>query len=86
MFLPDVVQLHWATDWSTKDKPKLMSLLYLCESLSVRVHEVLRDTSQRLAMQSLFTLSASCSPSVETDRGPQTTGPSARSTARLATS
>jgi sulfite exporter TauE/SafE len=56
LFLPDVVELHWATDWSTKDKPKLMSLLYLCESLSVRVHEVLRDTSQRLAMQSLFTL------------------------------
>jgi len=56
LFLPDVVQLHWATDWSTKDKPKLMALLYLCESLSVRVHEVLRETSQRLAMQSLFTL------------------------------
>jgi sulfite exporter TauE/SafE len=54
--LPDVVRLHWATDWSTKDKPKLMKLLYACESLAVRVHEVLRDTSQRLAMQSLFTM------------------------------
>jgi sulfite exporter TauE/SafE len=54
--LPDVVQLHWATDWSTKDKPKLMKLLYASESLAVRVHEVLRDTSQRLAMQSLFTM------------------------------
>ena len=54
--LPDVVRLHWATDWATKEKPKLMTLLYRCESLAVRVHEVLRDTSQRLAMQSLFTV------------------------------
>ena len=54
--LPDVVELHWATDWSTRDKPKLMKLLYASESLAVRVHEVLRDTSQRLAMQSLFTM------------------------------
>jgi sulfite exporter TauE/SafE len=53
---PDVVRLHWATSWSTQDKPKLMKLLYGFESLSVRVQEVLRDTSQRLAMQSLFTM------------------------------
>jgi hypothetical protein len=56
LILPDVVRLHWATDWSTKEKPKLMTLLYRAESLAVRVHEVLRDTSQRLAMQSLFTV------------------------------
>lgn len=68
LFLPDVVELHWATDWSTKDKPKLMALLYLCESLSVRVHEVLRDTSQRLAMQSLFTLISFLLAFAETDR------------------
>jgi hypothetical protein len=56
LILPDAVRLHWATDWSTKEQPKLMSLLYRCESLAVRVQEVLRDTSQRLAMQSLFTV------------------------------
>lgn len=56
LILPDVVRLHWATDWSTKDEPTLMALLYRCEALAVRVHEVLRDTSQRLAMQSLFTV------------------------------
>ena len=54
--LPDVVRLHWATDWATKEQPALMQLLYRCEALAVRVHEVLRDTSQRLAMQSLFTV------------------------------
>jgi hypothetical protein len=56
LMLPDVVRLHWATDWATKEKPKLMTLLYRCESLAVRVQEGLRDTSQRLAMQSLFTV------------------------------
>lgn len=52
--LADVVRLHWATDWTTQDKPKLMALLYEVEALSVRVQEVLRDTSRRLAIQSLF--------------------------------
>jgi hypothetical protein len=56
LMFPDVVRLHWATDWATKEQPKLMALLYRCESLAVRVQEVLRDTSQRLAMQSLFTV------------------------------
>ena len=54
LLLADTVRLHWATDWSTKDKPKLMRLLYECETLAVKVQEVLRDTSRRLAVQSLF--------------------------------
>jgi hypothetical protein len=54
LLLADTVRLHWATDWSTRDKPKLMTLLYECESLAVKVQEVLRDTSRRLAIQSLF--------------------------------
>jgi hypothetical protein len=45
-----------------------MALLYRCESLSVRVHEVLRDTSQRLAMQALFTLISYILAFSETDR------------------
>jgi hypothetical protein len=68
LMLPDVVRLHWATDWATKEKPKLMMLLYRCESLAVRVHEVLRDTSQRLAMQSLFTVISFLLGFGETDR------------------
>ena len=50
--LADTVRLHWATDWSTKDKPKLMRLLYECETQAVKVQEVLRDTSRRLAIRS----------------------------------
>jgi hypothetical protein len=54
LLLADTVQLHWATGWSTTDRPKLMRLLYECETLAVRIQEVLRDTSRRLAIQSLF--------------------------------
>jgi hypothetical protein len=68
LMFPDVVRLHWATDWTTRDKPKLMNLLYRAESIAVRVHEVLRDTSQRLAMQSLFTVFSHLLGFSETDR------------------
>jgi hypothetical protein len=68
LMFPDLVRLHWATDWATKDQPKLMALLYRCESLAVHVQEVLRDTSQRLAMQSLFTVISYVLGFSETDR------------------
>jgi hypothetical protein len=53
---PDHVRLHWATDWATRKTPELDELLYDCEALAVRISEVLRDTSQRVAMQWLFTV------------------------------
>ena len=52
--LPDVIRLHWATDWTTKDLPELKCLLFRCETLAVRVIEVLRDTSKRIAIQRVF--------------------------------
>jgi hypothetical protein len=66
--LADSVRLHWATDWSTREKPKLMTLLYECESLAVKVQEVLRDTSRRLAIQSLFTVISFVLGFAETER------------------
>jgi hypothetical protein len=68
LLLADSVRLHWATDWSTRDKPKLMTLLYECESLAVKVQEVLRDTSRRLAIQSLFNVISFVLGFAETDR------------------
>ena len=52
--MPDFVRLHWATDWSTRDLQELKKILFRCETLSVKVGEVLRDTSKRLAIQRLF--------------------------------
>ena len=66
--LADSVRLHWATDWSTRDKPKLMTLLYECECLAVKVQEVLRDTSRRLAIQSLFNVTSFVLAFAETER------------------
>jgi hypothetical protein len=68
LLLADSVRLHWATDWSTRDKPKLMTLLYECESLAVKVQEVLRDTSRRLAIQSLFNVISFVLGFAETER------------------
>ena len=68
LLLADSVRLHWATDWSTRDKPKLMTLLYESESLAVKVQEVLRDTSRRLAMQSLFNVISFILGFAETER------------------
>jgi hypothetical protein len=68
LLLADTVRLHWATDWSTRDKPKLMRLLYDCESLAVRVQEVLRDTRRRIAMQSVFNVISFVLGFAETER------------------
>lgn len=56
--LPPLIRLHWATDWATAGHPELDELLYDCEARAVKVGEVLRDTSQRVAMQWLFTIAA----------------------------
>ena len=37
LMFPDVVRLHWATDWTTKDKPKLMNVLYRAMGKAERV-------------------------------------------------
>jgi hypothetical protein len=52
--IPDVVRLHWATDWSTRDQPTLKQLMFRCETLAIMTTEVLRDTSKRLAVQRIF--------------------------------
>jgi hypothetical protein len=52
--LPDLVRLHWATDWTTRAAPGLTNILYRCETLAVEIGEVLRDTSKRVAMSRLF--------------------------------
>lgn len=52
--IPDVIRLHWATDWTMKDLPELRDFLFRCETLAVRVTEVLRDTSKRIAIQRVF--------------------------------
>ena len=46
-----ILRFHTATDWRTCDVPEIAALLHDCETLAIRVGEVLRDTSERIALQ-----------------------------------
>jgi hypothetical protein len=50
------VRLHRVTDWVTKDAEPVAELLHECDVLGIRVREVLRGTSQRIAMQWLYSV------------------------------
>jgi hypothetical protein len=51
---PDaVIQLHRATDWLAREAP-IADLLHHCDTLAIRVGEVLRGTSERIAMEWIF--------------------------------
>lgn len=45
------LHFHHATDWVTKDAPPIADVLQRCETLAIRVTEVLRGTGERVAMQ-----------------------------------
>src|SRR6185437_14636583 len=50
------VRLHRVTDWVTKKAEPVAELLHDCDVLGIRVREVLRGTSQRIAMQWLYSV------------------------------
>lgn len=49
-----IIRLHSATEWATREAPRIANQLYKCETLAIRVSEVLRGTSERIAMQRLL--------------------------------
>jgi len=50
------VRLHRVTDWVTKEAEPIAELLHECDVLGIRVREVLRGTSERIAMQWLYSV------------------------------
>ncbi len=50
------VRLHRVTDWVTKEAEPIAELLHDCDVLAIRVREVLRGTSERIAMQWLYSV------------------------------
>jgi len=52
------VEFHRATDWVTRSTPAIPEALDHCETLSRKVREVLRSTSERIAMQWIFSVAA----------------------------
>jgi hypothetical protein len=50
------VRLHRVTDWVAKGAEPIAELLHECDVLAIRVREVLRGTSQRIAMQWIYSV------------------------------
>ena len=47
----DVARLHRVTDWVTRDAPRVADLLHECDLLAMRVSEVLRGTTELVALR-----------------------------------
>jgi hypothetical protein len=45
------MRFHAATDWVARDSPEVANVLHACETLAVRVREVLGGASERIALQ-----------------------------------
>jgi hypothetical protein len=50
------VRLHRVTDWVTRNAEPLAVLLHECDVLAIRVREILRGTSQRIALQWIYSI------------------------------
>jgi hypothetical protein len=50
------IRFHAATDWATRDAPEISHALHTCETLAIRVSEVLSGTGERIAMQWLLSV------------------------------
>ena len=48
---PAEIRFHAAVDWVARDSPEIANALHTCETLAVRVREVLGGSSERIAMQ-----------------------------------
>ena len=47
----DVVRLHRVTDWATRGAPRIADLLHECDLLAMRVSQVLRGTTEQIALR-----------------------------------
>jgi hypothetical protein len=58
LFRPDfVLRLHAATDWRTESAPEVASALHRWETAAIKASEVLRETSERIALSWIFAAS-----------------------------
>jgi hypothetical protein len=48
------MRLHTATDWRTEQAPEVAAHLYRWETAAIKASEVLRETSERIALQRIF--------------------------------
>ncbi|HEY1368696.1 MAG TPA: hypothetical protein VGF23_16355 [Gaiellaceae bacterium] len=65
-----ILRLHMAVEWATRDTPQIGHQLHRCQSLAIRIGEVLRGTSQRIAMERTLGEAAALLASVDRQDGP----------------
>lgn len=53
-----ILRLHLATDWRTASTPRVASALHDCETLAIKVTEILRHSPERVALHWLYAASA----------------------------
>lgn len=53
----EILRLHSATDWRTSSAPAVSAMLHRWDTLAIRVSEVLRDSSERIALQRIYAAS-----------------------------
>jgi len=53
-----IIRLHTATDWRTSSAPAVALCLHRWETIGIKAGEVLRDTSEKIAMNWVFTAGA----------------------------
>jgi hypothetical protein len=52
------LRLHRATDWVTRDAPVVADTLFRCETLAIKVTEVLRQSSETIALRRIFAVAS----------------------------
>jgi hypothetical protein len=53
-----IMRMHAATDWRTAHAPRIAAMLHEWETLAIRAAEVLRGTSERIALQQIYAASS----------------------------
>ena len=53
-----IMRLHAATDWRTAHAPRIAAMLHEWETLGIRASEVLRGTSEKIALQQIYAASS----------------------------
>lgn len=64
----DIIRLHRATDWVAPERA-IADLMHHCDTLAIRVSEVLRGTTERIAMQWIYAVQSHLLGFVERSRG-----------------
>jgi hypothetical protein len=66
-------RFHQVSDWATKDVSDIADLFYRCDALAIRASEVLRGTSQRIALLRVGTIASRLLGFVDSTKGKPTT-------------